>query len=67
MQNDTQNKTDEAVLNLDKDAFIQILKRAASRERTVVEFRTKEKDEERVLDSAIDITDHVKSLEEDYE
>jgi len=56
--------TDEVDFNIDKETLLSILKRAASRERTVVEFQTNERDGERVLDRALDITDHVQSLEE---
>lgn len=52
-------------LALDQDAFIDILCRAASKDRTVVEFRTTTDDEgNRALDHAMEITDHVTELEE---
>lgn len=59
--------TDEVINGLDKETLLSILKKAASQERTVVEFRTVDRDGERVLDRALDITDHVDSLESDQE
>jgi broad-specificity NMP kinase len=50
--------------NIDKESLLSILRTAASRERTVVEFQTVERHGERQLDQAIDITEHVKQLEE---
>lgn len=58
---------DEVTLNLDKESFIDILRRAAGRDRTVIEFQTTVEDGQRVLDSALDITDHVESLEDNQD
>jgi len=58
---------DQTILGLDKDSFLSIMKRAASQERTVIEFRTEKKDGQRVLDRAMDITDHVEVLEDEQD
>lgn len=51
---------------IDKEAFISILRHAAARDRTVIEFRTRERDDgTRVFDTAMDITEHVRALEDD--
>ena len=55
----------EVSLNLDKRDLLSILKTAAAKERAVIEFRTEEVNGERQLNHAIEITDHVESLEED--
>lgn len=50
--------------NLDRETLLDILKRAASQKRTVVEFRTTEGDDgARELSKVIEITDHVEELE----
>jgi len=58
---------DEVEFNLSKETLLSILKRAASQDRTVVEFRTEVIDGERSLHRALDITDHVESLERDQD
>lgn len=60
--------TDPVTFGIDKQTLLSILQRAASQERTVIEFRTKERDDgETVLDSAMDITEHHTKLEEKFE
>lgn len=50
--------------NLDRETLMEVLKEAASKERTVVEFRTSENEEgERKLDKVMEITEHVEVLE----
>jgi hypothetical protein len=58
---------DSVILGLDKETFLEIMKTAASQERTIIEFRTAERDGETVLDRAMDITEHVEVLEEEQE
>jgi len=52
---------------IDKETLLSILRRAASQERTVVEFRTEYDGEQRKLSSALEITDHVKTLEDNQD
>lgn len=60
----TDSRDGESVrLGIDSDTLLDILKVAASRERTVVEFQTHEVDGQRELDFAMDITEHVEQLE----
>jgi hypothetical protein len=60
-ETDETDSPPEAVeINFTPQKLLEILKHAASQERTVVEFR---KDEGGNLDSVIDITDHVETLE----
>lgn len=48
-----------------KNALSEILATAAARDRTVIEFRTKETESgSRYLAHALDITDHVDALEQ---
>jgi hypothetical protein len=50
--------------NIDSETLIGILKEAASKKRTVVEFRTSENDEgDRELNKVVEITEHVEKLE----
>jgi hypothetical protein len=57
--------SDETVsFNIDNETMMDMLKRAASQERTVYEFRTTETEAGRELDTVLDITEHVESLEE---
>jgi len=58
---------EEVTFNIEPSTILSILKRAASKERTVVEFRAEEKDGEMQLSKALDITDHVEVLESDQE
>jgi hypothetical protein len=58
------NEDEEVEFNIDKATLMDILKRAASQPRTVVEFRTQEtEDGGRELHNVIDITEHVEKLE----
>jgi len=52
-------------LGIAKDDLLDILRHAASQERTVIEFRTTESDNGRELDQALDITEHVEQLEKE--
>jgi hypothetical protein len=62
----SQNKSTEKVtLAIDKETLLDILKHAAGRERTIVEFQTNVVDGERQLDTVLEITDHVNELESD--
>lgn len=61
----SQNKRETVKLGIDKQTLLDILKHAASRERTVIEFQTNIVDGERQLDTALEITDHVNELESD--
>jgi len=63
--NEENEQTEQTILGLDKDSFLSIMKRAASQERTVIEFRTEIEGGQRVLDRAMDITDHVEVLEDE--
>lgn len=56
--------SDEVELSLNKSQLLAMLKRAASKKRTVIEFRTVTQNGETKLDSAMDITDHVAALED---
>jgi hypothetical protein len=50
--------------NIDSETLIGILKEAASKKRTVVEFRTSENGEgDRELNKVVEITEHVEKLE----
>ena len=55
---------ESVTFGIDKETLLSILRRAASQERTVIEFRTTESDDGRTLDSAMDITEHVEKMEE---
>ena len=68
-KSDTQEEqtNDTVSFSIDKQTFLSILKHAASRERTVIEFRTIEQDGERRLDTALDITEHVEHLESEVD
>ena len=57
------DNTESVTFNIDKETLLSLLKRAASRERTVLEFRTVETDDGPVLDSVLEITEHVEELE----
>lgn len=56
--------TEDVEFSIDKANFMEILRRAASQERTIIEFQTTETDGVRELDTAMDITDHVSALED---
>lgn len=54
--------------SIDKESLMGILKEAASKERTVVEFRTRQTDDGgRELHHAIEITEHVDILEQEID
>lgn len=57
------DNTESVTFNIDKETLLSLLKRAASQERTVLEFRTVETDDGPVLDSVLEITEHVEELE----
>lgn len=60
--------SETVTFGIDKQTLLSILQRAASQDRTVIEFRTKERDDgETVLDSAMDITEHVEVLEKEQD
>jgi hypothetical protein len=56
--------SEPVVWGLDKETFLQMMRHVAAQERTVLEFKTRERDGRRVLDHVMDITEHVSALEE---
>jgi hypothetical protein len=52
---------------IDKETLLSILQRAASQERTVIEFRTTDDGDDRELETAVEITEHVAELEAQYD
>lgn len=66
---DNEDTPDEpAVFNISPQEMTAILCEAATKERTVVEFQTRERpDGTRELHQAMEITEHVERLEEDNE
>jgi hypothetical protein len=65
MESTEETDDDQVAFNIDPETMMDILRVAASRERTVVEFRTRDGPDGRMLDTVLDITDHVESLEDD--
>lgn len=61
---DQSRDTDTVALNIDPKQLMSMLRHAASQDRTVIEFRrTEQADGTKALDTALDITEHVKDLE----
>jgi len=61
------DETEPVTIGLDEQTLLQLLRRASSQERTVLEFQVSETEDGPVLDTILDITDHVESLEENIE
>jgi hypothetical protein len=56
---------ERVIFGLNPEKMTEILAEASTKDRTVVEFRRNEnKDGEKVLDTALEITEHVEKLEE---
>lgn len=58
------NKSSTVRIAFDSEHFADMLAYAASQERTIIEFQTNIVEGERTLDTAMDITNHVKELED---
>lgn len=64
----TDNDEEESVaFNITPEQMTEILAEAASKERTVIEFRTREVHGRRELHRAVEITDHVEAMEDGLE
>jgi hypothetical protein len=60
-----EDEEERVVFGLDPDKMTEILCEAATKERTVVEFRLSENaDGREVLDTAVEITEYVETLED---
>lgn len=59
----TEEDQKDVMLGFDKETMADILMRAGSQDRTVVEFVTVENDDQRVVDHVKEITEHVAELE----
>jgi hypothetical protein len=61
------DQEESVAFNLTPEQMTSILAEAATKKRTVVEFRTQNTEEGRELHQALEITDYVKELEENNE
>lgn len=68
MENDEETPDEPAMFNISPEEMTSILCEAAKKERTVVEFKTRRRDDgRRELYQALEVTEHVEALEEQHE